>query len=66
MKYWTEIKIAFDEQNAILKPSESGDCIVLRCEELDKKTHFDLYLSASEAKYLAERLVKYVEGFEKQ
>lgn len=57
-----EVKISFEEQDVILKPSEfENDVVVMRSQEIDGTTHFDLYLTKQEALQLSKELIKYFE-----
>lgn len=59
METWTEIKLAFETQNAIIQPNEILDGVVLITEELETKEKIRLYLTKKEAIYLANQLIEF-------
>ena len=59
METWTEIRLCFETQNAIIQPDETLEGVVLVTEEASDKSRARLYLRKKEALYLASQLIEF-------
>lgn len=54
-----EIKLSFEEQDVIFRSSPENDVVIMRSQEMDGSSYYDLYLTKEEAEQLCKELIKF-------